>query len=346
MKVLFAGNYEQDYNRTLILLNGLKGAGSSVVEFPFVKKNKSTGKRIAELSGDADFVFLPSFTHRDVTFVKKWTERPVIFDPLISKYLTKVFDYRSAWRFSFKALRNYMKDKVSMNAADIVIADTHAHKDYYAKTIKVHPDKIKVVPIGVDVDLFYPDSGNRDTSIFKVGFYGSFVPLQGIDLIIKAARQLKKHDDIHFEIIGGGFVEKKIKKDVDRHPIKNLTFRRWVKFTELNQYINGYDLCLGIFGKSKKAQLVIPNKVFHYAACGKCIITLDTPAIREIFKTDENIVLCERSSEDLASKILMVKEEHRYREQIAENAFNHITKKYNEIRVAWMLVDAYDSIKA
>ena len=48
MKILITGNYERDYNRTIILLDGLKNKGVELIEYPY-KKFNSTVK--SELSG-------------------------------------------------------------------------------------------------------------------------------------------------------------------------------------------------------------------------------------------------------------------------------------------------------
>jgi len=58
-----------------------------------------------------------------------------------------------------------------------------------------------VLPIGVDVTQFKPV--NRSTKpIFSVGFYGGFIPLQGVIHIVEAAQILQTETDIQFNLIG------------------------------------------------------------------------------------------------------------------------------------------------
>ncbi len=142
---------------------------------------------------------------------------------------------------------------------------------------------------------------------FKIGFYGSYIPLHGIDKIVAAARLLEEHKDMIFEIVGSGFTEKKIKQQFEKAPSNNLVFKEWVDYTKLNETINAFDICLGIFGDTIKTEVVVPNKVYHYAACGKCIITKNTPAIKEVFVDQQNIILTDGSAEDLAEKIMQMK---------------------------------------
>lgn len=338
IRVLFTGRYVTDYNRTLVLRTGLQNLGVQLVEFPFTKKDQETRAHLRDYDQQVDFVFLPSFTHMDVRFVRAHTRKPLVFDPLISKYMTKVYDYKQVWRYSPRALKNYYKDRIAMNAADAVIADTEQHRRYFSDVIRIPEDKISIVPVGADVDKFFPIAPPPDDGVFRVGFYGGYIPLHGIDRILGAARLLIDRPDIHFEIVGNGFEEKKIKTAERRDPLRNLTFTDIIAYDQLNQKINTFDVCLGVFGDGIKTGMVVPNKVFHYAACGRCIITRDTPAIREVFTHQQDIVLCKGTAQEIANAVLQLKENPEVRRAIATAARRLIVQRYNQDAVARQLL--------
>jgi len=94
------------------------------------------------------------------------------------------------------------------------------------------------------------------------------------------------------------------------------------------KYIKKADICLGIFGDTQKTQRVIPNKVYEAIAMKKPVITADTPAVRELFTDRKNILFCKTADpEDLAEKILELKNNEDIREKIAKGGYE-IFKKY------------------
>jgi glycosyltransferase involved in cell wall biosynthesis len=112
-------------------------------------------------------------------------------------------------------------------------------------------------------------------------FYGQFIPLHGIDTVVRAAK-LTETDGILWHLIGTGQEVGRIRRLVAELKPANLEWKHWVPYEELVQEIHSADVCLGIFGATEKAARVIPNKVFQVLASEKPLITADTPAVREL----------------------------------------------------------------
>ena len=296
-------------------------------------RNWSTFQKIKERSSQVDFVFVPSFRHKDIAFVKLASNAPVIFDPLISKYMTKVLDYRVKW----KAPHKYLVDWLAFRWPDALIWDTEVHQEYLRKKYRLNKP-MNPIYIGVDTDLFFPIE-KQETEKIVVGFYGSFNPLQGIDKIVRAAHLLRNKQNIEFQIIGSGSTYKKVRKLATELKTTNITFMPNVPYDKLNHAINQFDICLGVFGESLKTDVVIPNKIYHYAAAKKCIITKDTPAIRELFEDDIHLHLVQNRPEHIAESIETLYNKRESMNRLAQNAFDLITKNYNQDKIAEMFVN-------
>jgi glycosyltransferase involved in cell wall biosynthesis len=349
MNILATGQYEPEYNRNLVIFEGLRALpGVRLETFPYTSRRQVDKARLRALCEQADWIFLPSFTHADVPFLRGITRKPIAFDPLVSRYLTKVFDYKTVWRYSPRALKNYWKDARAFRNCDLIFADTEAHKQYFVRTFGVAPERIEVLPVGVDVSNFYPverlpeERLPEDGSVhpFVAGFYGNFIPLQGVMRLLEAARLLRERGDIRFELIGDGFEFEEARKKVAAWGLgETVHLAGRAPYGELNARINRFDVAMGIFGDTPKADLVVPNKVFHYAACARPIITKDTPAIREVF-SEREALLVPADPARMAGAILWAKAHREEAEAMGKRACAVVQGQYSEAQIAQVLVGA------
>lgn len=331
MKILFAGKSKLDYNRVKVIKAGLAQLKDvQVIEFKIVKGNAENLNKLKQLSNEVDFIYIPPMRHSDVSYVKKHTSKPIVFDPLISKYLTKA-DYGQFWKLPVK----YYLDKIPFTKADILLSDTNAHRSYFIEKFKLNAQKVHTLYIGADTQTFYKqEKETQEGNKLVVGFYGSFIPLQGTDKIAETANELRDRKDIFFEIIGNGYTFNKAKALAKKWKLTNIHFHGKVSYEELSPLINTFDICLGIFGDSKKSDMVIPNKVYHYASIGKCILSKDTHGIKELFTENKNIVLCENLPKVMAKKITDLKENPEQIKKIGLAAEKLLRTDYNEVEVA------------
>lgn len=328
MKILFTGKDDFKYNRTRILLNGLLANPEvEVIQYPLNKDgfSKETFRKYAE---EVDYIYIPPMRHSDVRPVRKMTSKPIVFDPLISKYLTRTIDHGKWWT----APEKYYRDWIAFRNCDIIMMDTQGDIDWIVEKYKLNPSNIFVLPIGVDTSIFKPAPVQANEK-FTVGFHGGFIPLQGLDKIVETARILQKEAGVHFDIVGAGSQYKKIRKLADGYLLQNITFRGWVNYDDINPIINAFDVCLGIFADSIKTDLVIPNKVYEYAALGKCIVTKDTPAIKEIFTDEKDIQLTPSDPESMAEAILSLKNDQEKRTEIGKAAYELIVNGYDPVNI-------------
>ena len=344
MIILFAGKFTGEYNRDKIILEGLKKRNDvTIIEYKFNRKKDFSREKFIRLNERCDVIYCPSFSHKLVRFIKKKTTKPLVFDPLISNYLTKVFDYKNVKKWSPRGVKNYLKDKIPFKACDILIADTEQHKKYYNKTFGIPLKKIHVLPVGANTSKFKPILKDPNHPLI-IGFYGGFIPLQGTKFIIEAANILKENNSIYFHLIGTGYEYEKMQKLVNELNLRNINFEGWVDYNELPEKIASFDICLGIFGDTMKAKLVVPNKIYHYAAMGKPIITMDSPAIKEVFTENKNIELVENNGKELANKILKLAGNRNKKNELGKNARELVKSKFNEDKIAEKLIAIIKSI--
>ena len=336
MEVCFFGRKGRDVPRTTILKKGLK------LENVGVRECYSDGKlflrqfklfiKYAFCRDKPEFIFIGYYGYPEVPsawFLSRIFRKKLIFDPYVSNYDTFVLDRKLIKKGSIKSKFWHFVDKLCMNLPDLVLVDTKQNKKWYHEEFNVPLSKMKVLYVGADEDFFSPRKVKR-RKVFNVLFYGTFIPLHGIEFIIKAAKKLEK-EDVSFKIIGRGQTYDEIMKLVNKLEVKNVKFVDWVDYKKLPNEIAKADVCLGgPFGVSDKAGRVITNKTFQALAVGCPVIIGGSPAANYEFKNKEEVLFCKRGDPDsLAEAILLLKRNKRLREKIAKKGHALFVEKFS-----------------
>jgi glycosyltransferase involved in cell wall biosynthesis len=337
--VCFIAGREPTYIRNAMILKGLTEQGIEIIEctdcsssyllrYPNVLKKFMLNKR-----RELDLVFVGFFGQPLVPIIRKLTGKPIIFDAFLSAYDTMCFDRKKFKPSSIGGRFFYKLDKYSCQLADKVLLDTDAHISYFIKTFGLDKGKFNRVFVGADDSIFYPREVERGDDKFRVFYYGTYRPLQGIEYIIEAAKRLESYEDIEFEVVGKGPEHKGIMELVQELNVKNIKFIDWIPYEKLPLEIAKADVCLGgHFSDIDKAKRVIAGKIFQFIAMRKPVIVGDSPANRELFQNKENALMCQMANADaLAKAILELRNNPPLREKIAEQGYkvflNHCTPK-------------------
>ncbi len=334
MTVCYFGDFDLNYARNRVIVRGLKENGVEVLICH--TKEKSFFRKLSNLRNQLrairsfDFVIVGYSNSRAmVPLAKILTRKKVVWDAFYSIYDTIVWDRSLVSPWSLKAAYYWLADWFSCRLATKILLDTQEHARYFSKTFFTNRKKIISLFVGSDDTVFYPRDITRSSSQdFLVHFHGNYVPLQGVEVIVGAALYLKDHPHIQFEIVGDGQTYNQIQDLFKKSDLNNIRFIDKVSLEELANQTANADVCLGIFGSTKKAKRVIPNKVYESIAMRKAVITADTPAIQELFQDRENILLSKSGDpRDLADKILELANNNQLLLKIAEGGYEIFKKE-------------------
>jgi len=177
-------------------------------------------------------------------------------------------------------------------AADLCLLDTHEHGRYLAGEYALPPGRVSRVLVGPTVEgKFDPPPPLPPGPAFTVLYFGTYIPLHGVEIILQAARECGDDPGIRFILLGDGQLRRATEESARALGLANVEFQPWCPPDELPGRIRAAHLSLGVFGTTDKASRVIPSKVFDICAVGAPFVTADTPAIREAFRHGENAFL-------------------------------------------------------
>jgi glycosyltransferase involved in cell wall biosynthesis len=310
----------------------------------FVERRKKDYSRhnilkqvLAEVDLDSRLYLLLPFSKKKIFSL--WLKRKaVINDFFISDYDTYANDRKKGSRFSINALYKYALDWINFRFSYYLLSDTRAHFDHWQKLFGRFRGEHLVFPVLADPSIYYPGEWRQPGDVPKILFYGYFIPLHGIEVILEALKRCEQKGMIFdAELIGEGQTLAAMLDLSEKLQLRQVVFNKaFIPEGELAERIRSSDLVLGIFGSSEKARSVVPNKVYQGLACRATVITQDSPAVREFF-TDEDLCLVESDPNRLAEAIeALIQDPDRCR-RLAEKGYASYKTLY---------ADSVESLKA
>ena len=328
-RICLLGHHELDYPRNVVSQRLIRRAG---FEIDVVHSRAGGALREAELlRGYArvmrrtDAVFVTEGSHRHVPWVKAAAaiaRRPVIFDAFTSRYNTWVEDRKRYAKGSPGAARAWLQDWAAIRCSDLHVYDTAEHRDYFRARYGTN-GRDHVIEVGVDEEVFASDGsfarGDAADGELRVLFYGTYIPLQGVEHIVGAAALLRDERSIRFTLIGRGQTRAQVESALAREGLDRVVLEEPVSPRELVARMRSSDVCLGIFGDTEKAGNVVPNKVVQAAAVARPIVTRRSTAVARYFEDGRDALLVDAASpRALADAILWLRDDAERRRSLAE----------------------------
>jgi len=271
------------YIRGSMIKAGVVAAGGSASLY--LAMNYSTGIRryweaiqgllLAKRQHDPA-VYILAFRGHEIAWLVRWLTRGrvMVFDAMMSPYAALLEERK--FGLVGRALANLWRpvERAALNRADAILTDTEAHSKYFQTQFGVPASKIIVTPVGAMEPAASASRRAQAHNELRILFYGSFLPLHGIDCIIDAATLLRDLP-VFFVLIGGNKRDaRKLARRLGRSHAPAFSHRLWVPFEDLlNIEIPTADLCLGgPFGNTPQSQRVVTGKTHQFLASGKATV--------------------------------------------------------------------------
>ncbi|MCC6847876.1 MAG: glycosyltransferase [Deltaproteobacteria bacterium] len=214
----------------------------------------------------------------------------LVFAPLVTLTETLVDDRRVYRRGGVRSLAARCLDRWTLERPDLVLTDTETHRTWIAARLTARA-RTATLYLGAE-PAFRPTPARvrGPGEPLRVLFYGQYVPLHGTRVIVEAAARLGREGGVAITMIGTGPEREATMRAAAARGAAALELVDWVAYEELPTRLAGCDVALGIFGTTSKARMVIPTKVYQAAACGRAVVTADSPALREVFTPGEDVL--------------------------------------------------------
>lgn len=331
LKVLLYGNIQGANYRSQTLIKFLldsRYAISLVLPNFYLKKGISKSSLFAKFlvrlhlieflikAAFADVIYLLPLNNSlitDAVWVSKLLNKKLVAEIHVSLYDTFIEEKEKFKGGSQKAKLEIHRDRLALTRPDYVISTSCHESGYWEKNLAVNFDRSKfsIAPIFSSSTPVHKREFMQD-GVLRICWWGTFVPLHGLDKILQAMKLLKEKE-IRFtcNLFGidnpsSSVYAAKIHSDqLDSHVFlrKDLTF-----FDDsLPQYlVENCDLALGIFGSTGKAYNAVPTKLVEALSMGIPTLTMKSPALAEFFDPKTDLWSCEPLPVSMAEMIMEI----------------------------------------
>lgn len=292
MRVLILGGFKPTYPRHRIIAEGLRLAGADVTirSLPLGTSTIRRARLVLASLRDLrqfDAVLIPAFNQTLAPLI--WLAGQICRVPVWLDYMIGLSDVNEDRQTitGFRAQLYRQVDRFNLRALP-AITDTQPHIQAFERLLNTRLPHQRVLPVGVQPEWLDTPPPPDQLPLIAL-FIGTFIPFQGVDVILTAAAQLRDDPRIRFELVGQGQTFKQAENFVRDHGLTNVTLvHGFFPMAELKQRAAAAAVILGVFGAVAKTQYVVPNKIFDGMAMGRAVITAESAAMRDLFTPGEH----------------------------------------------------------
>lgn len=178
--------------------------------------------------------------------------------------------------------------KLAIKRADKIITVSNDLKNL-AISYGCNPEKLCVIPNGVDIDLFKPINQENIkkqlniSSNFLVTYVGTLAKIKRIDILIRICKEVSKNYDLDLLIVGEGPERTKLEEYAKNIGMDNILFQGSINHDQVPKYLAASDV-VALTSESEG----LPTILVEAMSCGVPVITMNVGGVSDIIKNGVN----------------------------------------------------------
>lgn len=264
------------------------------------------------------------------------------YDVFIGLYDSVVRD-RQLTTGSFTGNLIFAYERSILEAVDRCFIDTVFHKQMLVDDYQLPSGKVFDIPNPIAEEIW--STPGEGTSGKRAIFWGTYIPLHGIETIIGAARILQDNNSpIEIRMVGQGQELARIQDLARDQELNNLDFvTNFIPMPELKALADQSTCALGIFSAGEKADRVIPYKIAQALCASMPVITASTTAARDLAGETGGLYLVPPASADaLAGAITEVCNEEDTRNRLSKSGRRIFDDRLSRKAIQAMVTRAFE----
>lgn len=325
MKICYI-NFNLDNPRDQITLRGLRENGITVKEIadsaPGWRKYARIARACRACQREYDTIVVGYAGSALVIFMRLLTRKKMVYNALSTFYDSMIVSRGNGALLSPSTLWYYLLDYLAFRCATRSFLECQSQKDLATRIFRINPNDISVHFVGTDDTQFYFDPAILKASQFTVVFRGMFLPEAGVDVAIRAAKELEG-EGVTIRIIGRGLLKARMETLVRELRPSNVELITDVLPSYiLRKNMLECHLSLGQLADHPRVHTTVPHKLFESMAMKLPYLTGENVGILEVVRDNQTCFTVPPGNYRLlARKIAELKRSPKELERVAENAY-------------------------
>jgi glycosyltransferase involved in cell wall biosynthesis len=236
-------------------------------------------------------------------------------------------------------------EKFALKRIDMLIAVDDITRDYYMKHHPYLKEKIVVIPVGIDLDIFRPV--DKEKMRIKLGFdkedkiilyVGRFSVEKGLDQLLMAFKNLQSGESkSRLVLVGKGPQKRKLEDIVNKERIERVKFLSPVRRQKVSEIMN----CADVLALTSSFE-GMPTVVLEALACGVPVVATNVGDIKKVVINHKTgYLIRERNVEEIKDGLLKVIDMGR--EKYIDDCVN-VVQRYSWKNIANEIMEVYESL--
>lgn len=275
-----------------------------------------------------------------------------IFPILTGNYLKRklkakklFFEIRDLWPLTPMYLKGYSKwhpmvllmawvEKIGYKKSDGIVS-LLPNANLYIDPISKDPSKFHWIPNGIDESLLNNEPLPNDVikqipeNKFIVGYTGTMGMANALEYLIESSISLKDNQDIHFVLVGDGYLKKELQEKVKVNT--NVTFIEKINKNQVQEMLQHFSVCF--VGRNNTPLFdygVSSNKFFDYMLSKKPVISSSNKIKDPVELSGCGFVVEPENSKSIVTAILQLREmDTEERNSIGQKGYDYVKKYHN-----------------
>ena len=207
----------------------------------------------------------------------------------------------------------------------------------YVTTMGAKEEHVRLLPLGVDTELFRPDTDSSELrSQWDLGdspvvvFIGTLYDFSGLDTVIgQWPGIVKKIPGVKLLIVGDGPQRPGLEKLVAETGMEqHVTITGFQPYETMPQYIGMAAVCINPFLITDTTRDIFPTKIVQYMACARPVVATRLPGLEATITGEEQGVVYSEL-EHFTATLLALLEEDDWRSRLGRAALHHIRQTHS-----------------